>query len=503
MTYSSIPGTVLGLAAALAATTARAEVTAAEVWENWKANFGLYGADALSVGSEEMSGDTLTVRDFALSTADEQSTLDVAIDTITFTEQGDGTVAVSMSETVPIRVTAPDSDGMAQEVRMQLSQSGLAMIVSGTPEEMDYAISAERYALSVEEVALEGTILPTEMLFAMNDLSGSYVSRAGEMREIEYDIAAASVDILVDVTDPEGGAEFDLSGKIEDVATQASVTMPEGLAGADPETLFDEGLSIEGTYTTGTSGYIFSLLQDGGTLEGTATSADGRMDFAVARDAMRYEAGTTDVALGLAGSTLPFPVQLSLAEYGVTVETPLGPTEEPADFAFVLNLSELAIDEMIWGMLDPQAVLPRDPLSVLVDLAGKMRITQDMLDPAQADAPVVGEAPAELHELQLNALEVSGLGARVEGEGAFTFDNADLQTFDGMPRPEGSATFVITGVNALMERLVQMGLVPQDQVMGARMMLGLFATPTGEDELTSTIEVNEEGHLLANGQRLQ
>jgi hypothetical protein len=35
------------------------------------------------------------------------------------------------------------------------------------------------------------------------------------------------------------------------------------------------------------------------------------------------------------------------------------------------------------------------------------------------------------------------------------------------------------------------------------MMMGLFATPTGEDELTSTIEVNEQGHLLANGQRLQ
>ena len=39
--------------------------------------------------------------------------------------------------------------------------------------------------------------------------------------------------------------------------------------------------------------------------------------------------------------------------------------------------------------------------------------------------------------------------------------------------------------------------------MGARMMMGLFAVPgEGEDTLKSKIEVNDEGHVLANGQRL-
>jgi hypothetical protein len=39
--------------------------------------------------------------------------------------------------------------------------------------------------------------------------------------------------------------------------------------------------------------------------------------------------------------------------------------------------------------------------------------------------------------------------------------------------------------------------------MGARMMMGLFAVPAGDDVLTSVIEVNEQGHVLANGQRLK
>jgi hypothetical protein len=31
----------------------------------------------------------------------------------------------------------------------------------------------------------------------------------------------------------------------------------------------------------------------------------------------------------------------------------------------------------------------------------------------------------------------------------------------------------------------------------------MFTTPVGDDMLTSTIEVNNEGHVLANGQRLR
>ena len=50
----------------------------------------------------------------------------------------------------------------------------------------------------------------------------------------------------------------------------------------------------------------------------------------------------------------------------------------------------------------------------------------------------------------------------------------------------------------------KMGLVPEEQAMGARMMMGLFARPgDGEDTLVSTIEVQEDGSVLANGQRIR
>ena len=54
-----------------------------------------------------------------------------------------------------------------------------------------------------------------------------------------------------------------------------------------------------------------------------------------------------------------------------------------------------------------------------------------------------------------------------------------------------------------MDRLVQMGLLPAEQAGMARMMMGMFTQPVGDDMLSSRIEINEAGHILANGQRIQ
>ena len=36
-----------------------------------------------------------------------------------------------------------------------------------------------------------------------------------------------------------------------------------------------------------------------------------------------------------------------------------------------------------------------------------------------------------------------------------------------------------------------------------RMMMGMFARSVGDDELSSKIEINDQGHVIANGQRIQ
>ena len=95
------------------------------------------------------------------------------------------------------------------------------------------------------------------------------------------------------------------------------------------------------------------------------------------------------------------------------------------------------------------------------------------------------------------------LGAELTGEGGFTFDNSDMETFDGVPRPEGRIALGLTGANAVLDKLGELGFISPDDLMGARMMLGMFTIPAGDDSVTTTVEINEQGHVIANGQRIQ
>ena len=52
--------------------------------------------------------------------------------------------------------------------------------------------------------------------------------------------------------------------------------------------------------------------------------------------------------------------------------------------------------------------------------------------------------------------------------------------------PVGEISGELTGVNALLDTLGAMGLIPQDQMMGARMMLAMFTRPGAEAEQVTT-----------------
>ncbi len=148
-------------------------------------------------------------------------------------------------------------------------------------------------------------------------------------------------------------------------------------------------------------------------------------------------------------------------------------------------------------MVDPMEQLPRDPATLILDVTGTAKMLVDLIDEEFADA----EAPGEVESVDINELQVTIAGAELTGEGAFTFDNADMSM--GYPKPLGAVDLALKGGNALLDKLVAMGLVPEEQAMGGRMMLGMFTVPAGDDELTSKIEFRDDGGLYANGQRLQ
>ena len=84
MTYVTGMRSAVCLAALIAGSAANADVTAAQVWDDWKAQLALYGEDNLTIGAEETSSGVLTVRDLSLRASDTDVTAEVTIDTITF-----------------------------------------------------------------------------------------------------------------------------------------------------------------------------------------------------------------------------------------------------------------------------------------------------------------------------------------------------------------------------------------------------------------------------------
>ena len=112
--------------------------------------------------------------------------------------------------------------------------------------------------------------------------------------------------------------------------------------------------------------------------------------------------------------------------------------------------------------------------------------------------------PVEVQDVALQQFNLSAAGAKVTSVGQFQFDNSDLFTVEGIPRPEGQLEIEINGAYDLMDRLIEIGLIQKSEAMGLRMMLSMLTVPgPAKDALKTLIEVTKEGHIIANGQRLR
>ena len=176
---------------------------------------------------------------------------------------------------------------------------------------------------------------------------------------------------------------------------------------------------------------------------------------------------------------------------------PLARTDDPAPVNLTLGLRDVVLSDVIWGLFDPQGIIHRDPATIALDLEGTATVLSDLTDVTNDFKDVQGP-PAQINSLRLNDLEVSLGGAQLSGTGAATFDNSSA-----IPAPVGRINLSLSGGFGLLDQLATLGVVPPEQVGMVRMMSGMFATPTGPDELASEIEFLEDGSILVNGFPLQ
>lgn len=508
MTGRTTFGATAAATALLAGNAALADVTAEQVWDMWKQNLEVYGEGALTHGAEEMAGDVLTVPGLMLQTTSPESSIEADFGDLVLTENGDGTVTVTMANEMEMVFSPGPEISDADRATLMLRPGDFSMLVSGDVTEMVFEIDAPRYQVELVEVVSEGAPVEAEAMFTATGGTGTMTMREADPREIDYDVAISSLDLLIDATAPEGeeGSIF-FSGEIADLAFEASAAVPADLdMNAPPEEMamvFQDGLAFSGGYSLGRSSYMFNFDDGVDNGEGTATAESVTLNAAFSGERMAYDTEVNGLELNVTGSQMPFPLEVSATRYGVGIDMPLAATGEPVPFGASLDIVELALNEMVWGMIDPGGQLPRDPLTAIIAINGTGRLYYDVLDPASAEAMAEAPVPGELYSLDLTELNIEMAGTALTGDGSFVFDNEDLETYPGMPRPNGQISIQLEGGNTLLDTLVAMGLVPEEGAMQARMMMGMFARTTGEDQLETTVEVNDEGHLIVNGQRLQ
>jgi hypothetical protein len=362
MTGFQLRATVSIIAIALTGSAASAEVTAQQVWDSWKAQMG--SGVELTIGSESLDGGVLTVSDLAISFSDENGTGSVTIDSLTFAEQGDGTVLITQPDVIPVTVNSTDPvTGGETSMTMTMTQTDAAIIASGTPEAMNHALTASRLALEITDMVIDGEPGAGSVVIGFNDMAGGYTT-TGTASPIGLtgNFTVASMDMFMDIT--ADGEQVTASGKSEGMTAELTGTIAIG-PDVTPANTFDMGSAFTGSYAFGATS-VQVQAPDGNSADIAMASATTSFDFSA--DTLAFDTGLAGVTVNILDSTMPMPISATLDEFAVGLSAPAKPTDAPAPFGLLFAVRGLAVSEDIWSMIDPGQMFAHDPVTAVIDV---------------------------------------------------------------------------------------------------------------------------------------
>lgn len=500
-------GTTAFITFLLGTTSLHADITPEQVWESWQKQYAAYGFE-VAPGSVNRNGDMLEIRNvvFTAEMAD-SSAMDntrqgsrtvLTVPALLLQDQGDGTVKASVEGEITGTNETAMENGATEIAAITLRKTEATAIISGTPEAMSYAIDAPSLSMEVKTQPPAGdtAAAPAQFSMTLNGLSGTQevvVEGSGQGMKTNLKVKGMTMSLIG--ADDESGSTVNAGIEIADLAIRGNGMMPEGADSTNPGNALGLGMIANSEMSYGKLSYKMDASTETGpvTLSGSADA--GQATIALSREAFRYAASGQNTVIDMQTADFPVPLNAQIAQGSFDFALPLAASAEPQPFTAKVGLEGVAMSEQIWAMLDPQGHLGHGPATLIVDLTGKAKALVDLFSPEAAQSPV---PPMEIDSLTVNKLQLTAAGADLTGQGAMTFDNSA-----GMPMPLGAIELRLAGANKVMDGLVAMGLMPQDQVMFAKMMMGMYAVPAGDDVMTSKIEFQDGGRILANGQPIQ
>lgn len=471
-------------------------LTAEEAWNTWKTAAASSG-QSLTAASEAKSGNVLTLSGVAIDITMEEGTVKAALGEVALTENGDGSVTVTVSETYNVDVAIDPQYGETVEATLAVSQPGLSLTASDAGGGVTYAYNAPSLTATIEDFIVDGEAEDFDMTITVSDWVGSYGIGAGDTPTFTSTYAASNLTVEMASEDPDVEGDFDMSISMANLGGGSNGTGGGFMNMQDLPAMIEQGLTTQMTFTYGSTEFDLDFSERDEEISANGTLQGGSVLFALDPDKMNYQVTSNGLNVAASGTELPGPeVSMSMGTNSFTLLMPVAQTEEPKPFVLATEFRDLELADIIWNMFDPGAVLPREPATLTLNLSGMANWVVDIFDPA---AMAGADLPAELHSLSITDVLLSVAGASLTADGSFTFDNADLETFGGFPAPTGALNLTLEGGNGLLDRLVTMGLVPEDQANMVKFMSGTFLRPgDGPDTLVSEIGVSN-GTLTANG----
>lgn len=493
------------LALILGAGAALADLSPADVWANIERSLADSGT-LVEIGNRDESTDRLVLDNVTLSAPPEaEGSFVMTMPRMILEDAGGGQVRSTIEGDMTMTGRFADPSGEEGGMDLVLQMPGNQTLSSGSVEDM-------RHVSTVPELRLTGTTTDldgqTPLVLTMTGLEGSQAIRLRETggNEQDFTFTAESTELTFAASQPETpdmpaqSVEAVLKIEALDMAGTGFTPGDGTSMDSDPSAALRAGLTADVTMTAGAMSGSFvmegtdpygepeegsgSFSAEGGELA-VKLSGDG---LEIANDVTGLTATTEDSATGAAMS-------YSIADIAVRLKMPLLAGDQPQPFALSYVVDQMTLDDSLWVMFDPQGQMPRDPASVTLDVDGKLMLTTDLMT---ADEAMPETPPLMPLSLNVNRIAVAAVGATAEVTGALTFG-------DDPTMPEGRMTGDFTGVNTLLDTLVAMGVVPQDQVMGARMMMAMFARPVDGDQnrLRTEMEFRQDGSIFANGQQVK
>lgn len=495
---------IASLVLALAAKPTLAELTAEQVLEHQLSQYSTPEITVRAVGKRR-SGNVLTVDRFLAEVAlpDQEGTLLVAVGGASFAERNDGTVLVTYPPESPLTVQAVAPEGEEFALAATITQSGAQTVVSGTPDQVRYVSAAP--SITIDEFRIVETEVPDDVSVDASIKILGYESHfdisGGELRDVRGEDSLDSFQVRVDVSDHGGGESFGLQLEIADIAGQYSGKIAWQSLGNSLVASILDGETFDLSANLGPARYLFAGQGPNAEhFEFSSESSSSDVFFKMDRNGIEYRGSSRGAVLSaFAPDLFGSLAEIRLPELTARFLLPVVPDQEPQDFGARIAVEGLEMNQDLWSMFDPEGVLDREPATVVLDADGEMIVLRDGLDGDFSEFMSMDHAPVDIRSLDLNEIWIKLAGVEVKGDGAFAFI-----TRSGEPWPVGSVHLKVTGMDKLLDGLVEIGVVQDLQALAFRGMVEALAWPgDGPDDFGLTIGTGEDGSVLVNDQRIQ